>query len=433
MTAGEASKALAAGTASSVDLVTSCLERIDCRDGDVGAWTFIDREAALQQARACDARPRESALQGIPVALKDVIDTSNMPTEYGSKLFSGNRPARDAACVDLLRKAGCVILGKTVTTEFAMFQPGKTRNPHDPGKTPGGSSSGSAAAVADFQVPVALTTQTSGSTIKPASFCGVLGFKPTFSTVPTFGVRPQAQSLDTVGIVSRSALDLRLVWDALQGRRPHLPPADAVERAGEIRIGICRTPHWDAADDSQKALLLDVARLLERRGVTVTEFALPPTFDALAACHSDLMGYEASRNFVPEYHGDQSALLGPLTMQSLAEGWRVSTDRYLETRRLAALAKCAFGNLMGGFSALIAPPVRGEAPDLATTGDSLFCKIWSLLGVPTIALPVTRGPGGLPLAVQLVGAANEDESLMALAHTLQAMLADTYGPISPPR
>ena len=196
LTVSEASRALAEGTISSVDLVSSCIDRISERDSVVKAWTYIDHEAALAQARACDMRPRHSALQGIPVAVKDVIDTRDMPTEYGSKLFAGYKPAYDAICVSLLRKAGCIVLGKTVTTEFAMFQPGKTRNPYDRKRTPGGSSSGSAAAVADFQVPASLTTQTSGSTIKPASFCGVVGFKPTFGSIPIFGIRPQAQSLD---------------------------------------------------------------------------------------------------------------------------------------------------------------------------------------------------------------------------------------------
>lgn len=432
LSASEASRALAQGTASSVDLVSACLEQIAARDGDVEAWTCVEREAALAQARACDQRPRDSALQGIPVAVKDIIDTAGMPTEYGSRLFAGNRPVHDAACVSLLRRAGCVILGKTVTTEFAMFQPGKTRNPYDATRTPGGSSSGSAAAVADFQVPVALSTQTAGSTIKPASFCGIVGFKPTLNSIPVFGVRPQAQSLDTVGIMSRSARDLRLMWQALQGRRPQLEDeAQAVVPLRQLGLGLCRTPYWDRADASQQAVLLDVAALLERKGAKLVDITLPPGFAGLDACQSDIMGYEAGRNFVPEYFGADRHLLGELTVQSLEEGWGVSTDRYMQARRHAAMAKAAFRDSMQGLAGLIVPAVIGEAPDQATTGSSLFCRVWSLLGVPAIALPVTRGPGGLPLAIQLVGPADDDERLMAIACSLQAALVDAFGIMRP--
>lgn len=428
LTVSDASSALARGVISSVDIVEAYIDRISDRDHDVKAWTYIDYEAALAQAQACDRRPRDSALHGIPVALKDVIDTKDMPTEYGSKLFTGYRPLYDAICVCLLRRAGCVILGKTVTTEFAMFQPGKTRNPYDQSRTPGGSSSGSAAAVADFQVPFSLTTQTSGSTIKPAAFCGVVGFKPTFSSIPIFGVRPQAQSLDTLGIMSRSAQDLRLVWDALQGTQPRLKKRTATaELAKQVRVGICQTPYWDKAENSQRSVFRDVTELLKQRGVKVVEVTLPPEFNELNACHSDLMAYEASRNFTLEYFGDKRDSLGELTVRSLEDGWRVTTDRYIEARRQTELAKNSFRRQMEGLAGLLVPAVPGEAPSLTTTGDSVFSKTWSLLGVPTITLPVSMGPLGLPLAVQLVGMANDDELLMDLASSLQAILLDAYG------
>jgi amidase len=220
------------------------------------------------------------------------------------------------------------------------------------------------------------------------------------------------------------------MWDALQGRQPRLPAARVADAGGGGRIGVCRTPYWDAADESQRSLFLEVVEVLRRRGVKPVEVVLPREFGALNVCHSDLMAYEASRNFVAEYGEDCRDLLGKLTIQSLREGWQVSTDRYFETRRLAARAKGNFRDLMDGFAALMVPAVPGEAPGLATTGDSLFCKAWSLLGVPTIALPVTRGPGGLPLAVQLVGAANDDESLMTLASAVQAILLSEYGPMA---
>lgn len=431
LTLSEAARALAEGSVRSVDLVGACLDRIAVRDPEIEAWAHLDPEAALEQAQACDASPRSSALQGVPVAIKDIIDTAGLRTEYGSKLFAGHQPARDAACVSLLRKAGCVILGKTVTTEFAMFQPGKTHNPYDLTRTPGGSSSGSAAAVADFQAPASLTTQTAGSTIKPAAFCGIVGFKPTFSSIPTQGVRPQAQSLDTVGVLCRSAQDLRLMWDALQGRplRPNKVPPMRAPRP--IRLGLCRTPYWDRAQESQQSILLDVAALLEQRGVELVEVSLPPSFADLDACHSDLMAYEASRNFVPEYFDSDRSLLGELTLRSLEDGWRVSTDRYMGARRLAALARSTFRGSISGLAGLLVPAAPGEAPSLATTGDSIFSKTWSLLGTPTISLPVTLGSGGLPLAVQLVGATDHDELLMAVACALQAILVDAYGSLRP--
>ncbi len=236
-TAIEAAQAIAGGTMTSVELVQACLDRIHAREADIGAWTYLDDEAALAQARACDQRPAQGPLHGVPVGIKDIIDTHDMPTSYGSPIYAGHQSAGDASGVAMLRAAGAVILGKTVTTEFAMFTPGKTANPHNPAHTPGGSSSGSAAAVADAMVPLALGSQTAGSIIRPASYCGVVGYKPTHGNFPIAGIKALAQSLDTLGGFSRSVADLALLRAAMIGA-----PAALAKLEGPPRIGLYRTP-----------------------------------------------------------------------------------------------------------------------------------------------------------------------------------------------
>src|SRR6059058_4948125 len=265
LSARAAAQEIAAGRLKAEALTTACLHRIAAREPVVGAWHHLDPEAALAVARHCDASPPSGPLHGIAIAVKDLIDTVDMPTGYGSAIYEGHRPAADAACVALARAAGAIVLGKTVTTEFACFAAGKTANPHDPAHTPGGSSSGSAAAVADFMVPLAIGTQTGGSVIRPAAYCGVVGFKASYSLFPPAGMHPNTESLDTVGIMARSVEDIALFRAALMAI-PYDPPA-MPERSP--RLALCRTPHWDRALPDGKAVLEEAAVRLRAAGAEI--------------------------------------------------------------------------------------------------------------------------------------------------------------------
>src|SRR2546423_4080076 len=269
LSAAEAARALEENKFTCEALIAACLERIAEREESVRAWAFLDRGAALAEARSLDRVPRASPLHGVPFGIKDIIDTADLPTEYNSPIYRGHRPTADAASVTLLKQAGCLILGKTVTTEFANNHPSPTRNPRDPAHTPGGSSSGSAAAVADAMVPLALGTQTGGSVIRPAAYCGTFAIKPSFGSINRAGVKPVAESLDTVGVFARDAEDLALALEVLCGFKTEL------QTAGHPRIGLCRTPRWSDADGATHANLEDAARRLAQAGGTVRAFELP--------------------------------------------------------------------------------------------------------------------------------------------------------------
>src|SRR6266446_4577339 len=290
LTAAEAAAAIAAGTITSEALVTACLERITAREERVGAWEYLDPEQARTQARARDRSPAQGPLHGVPLGIKDLIDTSDMPTCYGSPIYAGYRPAWDAASVALLRAAGAVILGKTVTTEFAMFTPGKTANPHNVAHTPGGSSSGSAAAVADMMVPLALGTQTAGSIISPASFCGVVGYKPTHGQFPVAGIKALSQTLDTLGGFARSVADFALLRAVLVGGPVQLP---ALERTP--RLGLCRTPQWPHATAATREALETAGRQLAAAGAKVRDLELPAEFEHLVAAQETIQTHEEAR------------------------------------------------------------------------------------------------------------------------------------------
>src|SRR5882672_1537247 len=300
LTAAEAARRIAAGSLTSEALVTACLDRIASRDAAVKAWAFVDRDHALSQARALDRSPRRSPLHGVPFGIKDVIDTAGQPTEYNSPIWRGHRPKADAACVAQLKSAGCVILGKTVTTEFANNHPSQTLNPHNPAHTPGGSSSGSAAAVADAMVPLALGTQTGGSVIRPAAYCGAFAIKPSFGAINRAGLKFLSEALDTIGIMARSAEDLGLALEVLTGRTP-----SAV--SGKPRIGLCRTPRWAVADASVQKNLEDAAREMAKAGAQLRDFELPAGSEQLFDRHKVIMTYETARALGWEYwnHGEK--------------------------------------------------------------------------------------------------------------------------------
>lgn len=416
--AAEAASAIAAGRITSQALVRACLDRIAAREAEIGAWTSLEPDRALDAARRCDSARDRGPLHGVPVGIKDIIDTADLPTGYGSRIYEGHRPAWDAACVALIRRAGGIVLGKTVSTEFAYFSPGKTANPRNPRHTPGGSSSGSAAAVADAMVPAALGTQTAASVIRPAAYCGIVGFKPSFGVLPLAGIKPFAPSFDTLGTMTRSVADARLMWSVLNGVAP---AAGGSVRAP--RIGVCRTPQWPAAEAATREALDAAARAFAAGGARVAEMDLPSVFDDLAEVHKGIMAFEAARAYAHEYatrRRDLSARLTELIEAGLALPW----DGYLALRRRMEEAKRAFAEVMAGWDALLAPAAPGEAPEgLDATGDPVFSRMWTLLQVPCLTLPVLSGPAGLPVGIQLVGTALADGKLLDIGEWASERLA----------
>jgi len=419
LSAAEAARRIARGELTSEALVASCLERIAAREQAVQAWAWLDADLALRQARALDREPARRPLHGVPVGIKDIFDTADMPTEYNSPIYRGHRPKWDAACVALLRRGGCVVLGKTVTTEFAHVHPGKTRNPHNPAHTPGGSSSGSAAAVADHMVPLALGTQTGGSVIRPAAFCGAVGCKPSFNTINRAGLKFAAESLDTIGVFSRSAEDAALGLHVLSGRA--LPDFKQTG-ARKPRVGLCRTPRWRDADAETHAAIERAAAQLAKAGARVADFELPEGGAALFEEHGKIMNYESARALAWEYlnHPDKiSAALRP----RIEEGWQISREAYDAARSLARDCRRRLADRMADYDFLITPSAPGEAPaTLETTGSSVFNRVWTLLGVPCVTLPFGTGPHKVPLGVQLVGPFDGDSALLAWAHWAERAL-----------
>ncbi|HEV2301901.1 MAG TPA: amidase [Stellaceae bacterium] len=407
----EAVAALAEGRLSAEALVRASLDRI-AAGAAIKAWTFLDPERALSEARAIDHAGRPGRLKGAPIGVKDVIDTSQLPTEHGSPIYRGNRPVADAACVALVRGEGGIMLGKTATTEFANRFPGPTVNPHNHARTPGGSSSGSAAAVADFEVPAAFGTQTGGSVIRPAAFCGVIGYKPSFGEFSRVGIKMQSHTLDTLGIICRSLDDLALLRGVLLAEA--MPAIDRASAAP--RIGLCRTPAWEAADPATKALIEEAASRLSAAGAAVSAAGFAPEFADILDRHRDIFYFEASRNYAYEYDFHRDQLSPVLRDTVLAAGRAVPLSRYVEAIEAAEAYRAHLDDLLGEFDLLLTPSAVGEAPaGLATTGDARFNGMWTLAHTPCLTLPAGTGPNGLPLGVQLVGRRGCDEKLFDAA------------------
>ncbi len=405
--ARDAAREIAAGRLSAVALVEACFEKIAACEPVVGAWHHLDRDAALAAARRCDASAPSGPLHGIPIAVKDLIDTSDMPTGYGSAIYEGHRPAADAACVALARAAGA-----TVTTEFACFTAGKTVNPHSPAHTPGGSSSGSAAAVAAGMVPLALGTQTAGSVIRPAAYCGVVGFKPSFGVIPRAGVKPLADSLDTIGTMARNVGDAAFLAGILGGR-PGL--REVAMAAAPPRFGLYRTPMWEEREPTTEAALDHARAALERAGAQIAEIAVPPEHRGLAAAQETVMGFELVRGLAYE-RLQHSAELSPRLGQLLDAGMTVGADAYDAACAETAAARARLDGFFGPCEAMLAPAAPGEAPaGLGYTGNPVFSRMWTLLGVPCVTLPAIWGDSGLPTGIQLIGRPGGDAQLMAAA------------------
>jgi Asp-tRNA(Asn)/Glu-tRNA(Gln) amidotransferase A subunit family amidase len=416
LSAVDAARLVREGVISSEQYVAACLARVRETDARIEAWAFLDPDHALAQARAAD-RWRLSGqplgpLHGVPIGVKDIIDTADLPTEMGSPIYRGHRPSTDAACVALARAAGAVILGKTVTCEFAGMTPGATANPHDLAHTPGGSSSGSGAAVADFMVPIAYGTQTGGSVLRPAAYCGVFGFKPSFGAFNRRGVYPAAESLDTVGLIARSLDDLELVAAVLELRPPSAP--HALDRAP--RVGLCRTPLWDKAQPETVSAVEDAAQRLGRAGARISEIALPEPFAGLRhAARETINNYERAAAMAHEWDTDRERISERLRKR-IELGRAMPREEYVAALRLGEDCRARLPEVFGDVDVLLAPCTNGEpAPGLSETGDPGFQAIWTILYTPTLALPTHRGPNKLPVAIQLVGRRHDDRRLLACA------------------
>jgi amidase len=397
----------------------ACLERIAEREPDVRAWANIDPDRALAAARAADRASRDGPLAGVPFGVKDIIDTQDLPTEWGTPIHRGRQANRDAACVALSRKAGAVLLGKAVTTEFANLHPGPTRNPRDLARTPGGSSSGSAAAVADFMVPVALGTQTTGSTIRPASFCGVFGYRPTYGEHRLHGVMEASGSLDTLGILARSVDDIALYRDVLLGTPP--VPVVGIEQAP--RIGFCRSHVWEQCEPSTRALAEAAAQRLAGAGAKVVEVELPPEFARLNEAHRWISSFEFARTFTWEIENRWDEISETLRNGRLADGLGCSFERYVEMCELAERCRVRMDSMFADYDVMLTPSAFGEAPRgwNAFVGAPLY-MMWTVLHVPALSLPVLTGPEGMPVGLQLFARRHDDRRLFACAQWAYARL-----------
>ena len=393
-------------------VVRSCLDRIAEREPLVRAWAHLDREAALATARASDKDGQPGILKGVPFGIKDIFDTADMPAGYGSPIYTGCRPSFDASAVSLPRAAGAILLGKTVTTEFANRHPGATSHPKNPMHTPGGSSSGSAAAVADFMVPLAIGTQTGGSVIRPAAYCGVVGFKPSFGLFPPAGMHVNTESLDTVGTMARSVADTALFRAALMAI-PYEPPA-MPERPP--RLALCRTPHWDQATAEGKAVLEAAASRLATAGAQIVESELPPEYADISEIQRRHSAYEAPRNHAPELHRHAPLLSDDLLANGrIAEGRKLSLDDFREASRRAERARAVAREWAGGFDAILTLPAPGAAPrGLGDTGSAIFNGLWTMLYMPCLTLPAETTSEGLPVGIQLVGPRHGDHRLLEI-------------------
>jgi Asp-tRNA(Asn)/Glu-tRNA(Gln) amidotransferase A subunit family amidase len=436
LTAVDAAQRIEKGLLSSEELVRTLLEHIRQVEPTVQAWQYLDEEHALAQAREADERRRSGqpvgALNGIPVGIKDIIDTGDMPTENGTVLHKGRTPRHDATVVARLRAAGAVILGKTVTTECAYFNPGKTRNPHNPEHTPGGSSSGSAAAVAAGMVPLALGSQTAGSVIRPAAFCGTFALKPTHGLIPRTGVLQLSRTLDHIGLFARSLDDLALLAEELVGHDERDPDTRARGRipfrnlAAEEppippTLAFIKTPHWERTDADTKEAY---AELVETLGERVEEVELFPSAREGWDWQRTIMEAEMAFNLEPLYKAGKDQLSERLR-GIIERGREVKAVDHQRAVRNAAAAAASFDELfMERYDAILTPPALGTAPKgLGATGDPVFCVLWTLLGLPAVTLPLMRGANGLPLGVQLVGRRNFDARLLRTARWLLGKVA----------
>jgi Asp-tRNA(Asn)/Glu-tRNA(Gln) amidotransferase A subunit family amidase len=425
------------GRFSSAELVGDCFERIEEVDRRIDAWAFLDRDYAMRQAEAADDHRKQGKatgpLHGVPVGIKDIFDTADMPTEFGSKLWAGRTPRRDAVAVARLRAAGAVILGKTVTTEYAYFNPGKTRNPHNSDHTPGGSSSGSAAAVAALMVPGAIGSQTNGSVIRPAAFCGVVGFKPTHGLIPRSGALLLSRALDHVGVFARSVDDAALLAQTLAGfdeedpdTRVLAPPPFVDVAASEPplppRFAFIRTPAWKHAE---KVTTEAFAELVETLGEHISEVEIGPGFDRAVDMHRTVMEADMAHNLHRDFEQGAESL-SEMLRALIARGRKILAVDYMRALSGSASLNAALDGVFDEYDAILTPAAPGPAPrGLDSTGNPVFCSTWTYLGTPAATLPLLQSEDGLPIGVQLVGRRGNDARLLRTANWLVKTLAQS--------
>jgi Asp-tRNA(Asn)/Glu-tRNA(Gln) amidotransferase A subunit family amidase len=429
ISATDAAAEIAHGAISAEDYVRACLDRIAAVEKDVQAFIHLDTDYALMQARALDKHRAGGhplgPLHGVPVAIKDIFDTADFPTEYGSPIHKGRRPQADAAAVARLRAAGAVIIGKTVTTEFAYFHPGKTRNPHDPTRTPAGSSSGSAAAVAAGMAPLAIGSQTNGSMIRPAAFCGVYGMKPGHGLISRAGALLLSRALDHVGAFARTLEDLALILDVLVGpdaadpdSRPYAAPGfraiAAEEPPAPPSFAFVRTPMWDKADPDTQKQIEQSAKALGAIDVDI-----PDSYRAAWEAQRVIMWTDMAHNLGDNL--DKGEVSGQFR-ELVTEGRKTRAVQYLAALRDARRYAEGISKVLQHADAIITPSARGVAPKGTATGDPVFCSLWTLTGLPALNLPILTGEGGMPLGLQLIGERGGDERLLRTAHVVLAKL-----------
>jgi Asp-tRNA(Asn)/Glu-tRNA(Gln) amidotransferase A subunit family amidase len=436
LSATDASRLIRDGVISAEQLLEACLARVREADAQIQAWAFLDPDHALGQARAADAWRLEGRatgpLHGVPIGLKDIIDTADMPTENGSVLHAGRTPSRDATVAARLRAAGAVIMGKTVTTEFATYTPGKTRNPHNAEHTPGGSSSGSAAAVAAGMAPLALGSQTNGSVIRPAAFCGVYGFKPTHGLIPRHGMLILSRTLDHVGVFARSIEDLALLAEQLVGYdegdpdtrpRARIPFVEVAAQEPPLppMFAFVKTPHWERADDDTRSAFHE---LVEHLGDRVEEVELIPSAAEAWHWHRTIMEAEMAASLERDWEKGRDLLSESLQSQ-IERGRQVTAVDYQRAlARIRPIHESFLELFEQRYDAILTPAAPGTAPKgLASTGDPSFCTLWTLCGMPAVSLPLMQGTNGLPLGVQLVGPRDGDARLLRTARWLVARVA----------
>jgi len=434
LSATDASRMIREGLINAEQLMESCLSRVREADGDVQAWAFIDEEHALGRARARDAARSEGEhpgpLHGIPVGIKDIIDTGDMPTEDGCVLHAGRTPAHDATVVAKLRAAGAVIMGKTVTTELATYAPGKTRNPRNPEHTPGGSSSGSAAAVAAGMVPLALGSQTNGSVIRPAAFCGVYGFKPTYGLISRGGVLRLSRTLDQMGMFARTLEDIALIAEQLVGHdlrdpdtqpRARVPFVDMVAEEPPLPplLAFVKGPAWDRATEETQGAFEELVSVLGDRVVAID---LPESTGQSLAWHQTIMEAEMAANLDLEWQQGRNSL-SPALQAQLARGREVRALDYQQACARIPMINSGFDEIFERCDAIVTPAAPGTAPrGLEATGDPAFCTLWTLCGMPSLTLPLMQGANGLPMGIQLVGQRGRDARLLRTARWLRAQI-----------
>ena len=420
LSASEALSRMRSGMLSSEALVRACLDRAEIREPQVRAWCHIDPERVMAEARARDQAKAKPVLNGVPIAFKDMILTQDMPTQYNSPIYRGFSPGIDAACVMTLRAAGAVVFGKNDTVEFgAIGRRALTRNPHDLARTPGGSSSGSAAAVADFHVPIALGTQTGGSIMRPASFCGVYGMKPTWNLVCNEGAKMFAPTLDTIGWFARSAQDLALIYDVFDPE----PAVGTTLDVARARIAICRTPVWQHAEPGTRQALAGAADLLRAAGATIVDLELPSIFGQLPELQDLIMAAEGRGTFLSEYraHYDQLDSRFRRHVEN-ADGY--TRGQLRSAYDVAASCRAIFDDIAAGYDAILTPSTVGEATlGLESTGSYIFNGMWTLLHVPCVNVPGFVGPNGMPIGLTVTGARFADRQVLAVAEAFGSVFA----------